>query len=140
MWQNTIYTQQQQQHARTYFLYNVNVLPHGSIQMRGLFHEEEFVSLKTVLEWNIASNEKGNMTIQLLKALPPFGHAGLLYIIRNIKYNSHSCSDHVLNPLWYLSLFVHKRLNIHITAKYRTSRPTMTDNWKLHISCSMSFF
>lgn len=64
------------------------------------FHEEEFVSLKTVLEWNIASNEIGNMTIQLLKALPPFGHAGLLYdTIWNIQYNSHSCSDHVVNPL-----------------------------------------
>jgi hypothetical protein len=96
--------------------------------MKGLFHEE-FVSLKTVLEWNIASNETGNMTIQLLNALPPFGHAALLYnTTQNMKHNSHSCSAHVENPLWYLSLFVHKRLNIHITAKYRTSRPTMTDN------------
>jgi hypothetical protein len=68
--------------------------------VRGLFCEGEFVSLKTVLEWNIASTEIGNMTIQLLNATPPFGHAGLLYdIIQNVKYNSHSCSDHVENPL-----------------------------------------
>jgi len=67
--------------------------------MRGLFNEGEFVSLKTVLEWNIASTETGNMTTQLLEEMPPSGHAGLLYTIQNVKYNSHSCSYHVENPL-----------------------------------------
>jgi hypothetical protein len=31
--------------------------------MRGIFNEGEFVSLKTVLEWNIASTEIGNMRL-----------------------------------------------------------------------------
>jgi len=96
--------------------------------MRGLFHEGEFVSLKAVLEWNIGNTEMGNTTIQLPNAMPPFGHAGLLYDTQNVNYNSHSCSDHVENPLCYLNLFVHKRLNTHIKAHYRTSTPTMTDN------------
>jgi len=68
--------------------------------MRGLFNEGEFVSLKTVLEWNTASTEIGNMTTQLLEEMPPIGHAGLLYdTTQNVKYNSHSCSYHMENPL-----------------------------------------